>query len=153
MKKVFYSMLAFAFVLTTTSCSNDDDDDNSSSTTAAEVTSTITDGAWRITNFTEDGESHTSDFTAFTFTFEDNNVIIAGDGTNEYYGNWSVFDNSDDDDNSHDIDLVVVFNSPANFAGLTENWDVIERTSTKVRLRYVSGDDGSVDYLTFEKND
>ncbi|HLA54892.1 MAG TPA: hypothetical protein VK623_02230 [Flavobacterium sp.] len=149
MKKVFYSTLAFAFVLTTTSCSNDDS--GSSNTTVAEVTTTITDGEWRITNFTEDGDSHTSDFTDYVFTFEDNNVIIADNGTTEYFGNWLVAESSDDN-SSNDVDLDIGFNSPANFAELTEDWDVIERTSTKVRLKHTSGGDGSVDYLTFEKN-
>ena len=149
MKKVFYSMLAFAFVLTTTSCSDDDDD--SSDTTVADVTTTITDGVWRITNFDEDGDDHTNDFTGFTFTFDDNNVLTADNGTNAYVGSWAVTDGSNDD-SSNDVDLNIVFGFPDNFVELSEDWDVIERTSTKVRLRHVSGGNGGTDNLTFEKD-
>lgn len=35
---------------------------------------------------------------------------------------------------------------------LSDDWDVLERTDTKIRLIDVSGGNGGTDYLTFEKN-
>lgn len=152
MKKALYSILAFAFVLTATSCS--DDDDNSSGTTAEEVTSTITSGSWRITTFSEDGVDETTNFTGYNFVFGESNTITADNGTNTYTGAWAVTDDDSDDDNpSGDVDLDIIFSNPENFIDLSEDWDVIERTSSKVRLRHVSGGDGGTDYLTFERND
>ena len=46
----------------------------------------------------------------------------------------------------------VTLASPDDFAELTEDWDILESTSTKLRLKHTSGGDGSVDFLTFEKN-
>jgi hypothetical protein len=60
----------------------------------------------------------------------------------------------DDDDDSFDsdIDVNIGFASPAEFADLTDDWDVAERTGTRIKLVDVSGGNGGTDYLTFEKN-
>jgi hypothetical protein len=44
------------------------------------------------------------------------------------------------------------FASPADFADLSDDWDVVSRTDSKVQLIDVSGGNGGTDYLTFEKN-
>ena len=35
---------------------------------------------------------------------------------------------------------------------MDEDWDIIEATSDIIRLKHISGGDGSVDYLTYERN-
>jgi hypothetical protein len=145
MKKLIYSIGAFAFVLSAVSCS---DDDSSSSTTAAELNSTLTSGTWKVTLYKEDDDDQTSNFTGYNFTFGAADVLTAVNGDNTYTGFWSA----DDDDSSDDVDLDIAFTAPANFAELSEDWDVLERSNTKVRLKHTSGGDGSTDYLTFEKN-
>lgn len=146
MKKFMYSVAACALLFEGTSCSSDDD--NNSSGTPTQITNTITSGTWRITNFMEDDVDETSNFTGYNFTFTDANTVTATNGTNTYNGIWSV----DDDDSSDDIDFDLVFTTPDDFTELSEDWDILSRTSSKLRLKHVSGGDGSVDYLTFEKN-
>lgn len=147
MKNAFYSLLVCALTFSTISCS-DDNDNNASETTVTQINNTVTSGSWRVTNYAEDGVDHTSDFTGYNFTFSSENVLTANNGTNTYNGIWTA---TNDDDSNNEINFNIFFGSPDNFAELSEDWDIIERTSTKLRLRDDSSD-GSTDYLTFEKN-
>lgn len=151
-KLIFYPMIACLFLLNTASmCSSDDG--SSSSEDVSAVTNTVSAGSWRVTLFDEDGNNHTSDFNGYVFTFGASNVLTAVSGSTTVTGYWSVTsdDSSDDDNPSGDIDFNILFASPANFAELSEDWHILERTSTKLRLEHVSGGDGSIDLLTFEK--
>ena len=53
---------------------------------------------------------------------------------------------------SGDIDFNIFFGSPADFAELSEDWDIISHSATKIELKHVSGGNGGTDLLTFEKN-
>lgn len=146
----------FAFIVGglffATSCSSDDDSNSSTTNpSVTEVINTVSSGTWRITSYLDSGEDETSDFAGYNFTFGANNVLTATNGTNTYSGIWSV---TNDDDSADDLDFDILFSSPAtqSFQDLSDDWDVIERTATKVRLRDISGGNGDTDYLTFEKN-
>ncbi len=155
MKKAsFYFVLAAAFLFSAASCSSNDDNSSNSSTDPAQVTATVTQGTWRITSFVEDGTDHTSDFTGYNFTFGSNGALTAANGTDTVDGFWTVTsdDGSDDDNSTGDSDFNIIFSTPASFAELTEDWDVIERTSSRIKLRHISGGDGSTDTVTLEKN-
>lgn len=52
---------------------------------------------------------------------------------------------------SSDIDFNIFFASPADFAELSEDWDIISHTASKIELKHVSGGNGGTDLLTFEK--
>ena len=53
---------------------------------------------------------------------------------------------------SGDIDFNIFFASPADFAELSDDWEIISHSATKIELRDVSGGNGGIDLLTFEKN-
>ena len=53
---------------------------------------------------------------------------------------------------SGDIDFNIFFSAPADFAELSEDWDIISHTASKIELIHVSGGNGGTDLLTFEKN-
>lgn len=157
MKKIkLIPLLAMIFMLNVASmCSNDDDSPNSSNNSdPTPVINTVTQGTWRITFYEDSGENHTSYFTGYNFTFSSSNVLTTSNGTNTYTGSWSVTSsNSNDDNPSNDLDFNILFTSPANFADeLTDDWDILSRTDTKIELVDVSGGNGGTDYLTFEKN-
>jgi hypothetical protein len=61
-------------------------------------------------------------------------------------GTWST--GSDDSQKK----LYLTFNSPPDFNELSDDWHILEETSTKIRLEDVSGGNGGTDLLTFEKN-
>jgi len=132
------------------SCSNDSSSSNSVDPTP--VVNTVNKGTWRITFYEDSGVNETSNFTGYNFTFGPNSVLTATNGTNTYLGTWSVTsDNSGDDSPSNDLDFNIAFSSPSNFEELTEDWNIIERTDTKIKLVHVSGGNGGTDYITFEK--
>lgn len=65
-------------------------------------------------------------------------------------GNFS--EGSSSNGTSGDIDFNIFFASPADFAELSEDWDIISQSPTKIELKHISGGNGGTDLLTFEKN-
>jgi hypothetical protein len=122
----------------------DKNDDNTSST--MDVRTVATSGNWRVTYFMEENREQTSIFSGYSFTFAANNSLTAIKGTSSIAGSWAT----DTDDSKSK--LVIVFAGPSGFDELTEDWLVIESTSSRIKLQHTSGGNGTVDYLTFEKN-
>jgi hypothetical protein len=154
LQKIKFSVvMAMLFVLTTSStCSDDDDSPISNSNNSAEVVNIVNNGTWRITYFYDTDQEETSNFNGYNFTFGANNVLTASNGTNNYTGVWSISDSNSNDDSPSDLDFIIVFNSPAQFEELSDDWDIIEKSATVIQLRDVSGGNGGTDYLTFTKN-
>lgn len=153
MKKLnFLQILIFAMVLTGVfSCTSDSS--SNSSVDPTPVINIVNKGTWRITFYEDSGVNETANFTGYNFTFGSNNVLTAANGTNTYTGTWSVTsDDSGDDSPSNDLDFNIAFASPTNFEELTEDWNIIEKTDTKIKLVHISGGNGGTDYITFEKN-
>lgn len=152
MKKMLFYVAVPVLASAMLSCSGDDDNASNPSGNTAEIVAAMKSGTWQITNFTEDNVNHTDDFAGYTFTFGNASNLVATNGSTTYNGTWSVTEDNSDDDSSDDIDFDIAFTSPADFAELTEDWDIVSRTATKVQLRHISGGDGGLDNLTFEKN-
>ncbi len=154
MKKLsLIPLLSLIFVLNVASmCSDDDDTNNTANPTP--VINTVSQGTWRITFYEDSGVNETTNYSNYIFTFGANGVLTAAN-TNTYTGSWSVTtDNSTDDSPSNDLDFNILFTapSPAIFVDdLSDDWDIISYTSTKIELVDVSGGNGGTDYLTFEK--
>ena len=149
--------ICMLFILTTaTTCSNDDNsslEDNSSDKNVSEIKNIISEGSWKITYYYDTDKDETNNFTGYNFTFSKNNVLTATNGTNTIIGTWSITGSSDDDDSgSNDVDFNIFFSAPEHFEDLSDDWDVIEKSSTVIKLMDVSGGNGGTDYLTFTKN-
>lgn len=161
-KKNFYHIvLAFAIVMIASSCTKDDSVNNTTANNTAEiqqVNNEATSGSWRITSYIDSGQDETHHFTGYSFTFNTDGTLTATNGTNTYTGVWSVTDSdssSNDDDgssSSSDIDFNIMFSAPPKFTDLTDDWDIVSHTSSKIDLIDVSGGNGGTDTLTFEKN-
>ncbi len=155
MKKIkLISVFALLFMLNVAStCSDDDDSPQQSSVDPTPVINTVNTGNWRVALYNDSGVVETSNFTDYNFTFGAGNVLTAVNGGTTVTGTWSVTsDNSNDDSPSNDLDFNIAFSTPVNFAELTEDWNIISYTATKIQLIHVSGGGGGTDYLTFEKN-
>ncbi|WP_298394914.1 hypothetical protein [Flavobacterium sp.] len=133
-------------------CSKDDDNSSSSNTHLNNVMNTVSSGTWKITLYNDSGTIKTSNYSGYNFTFGSGNALSASNGTNFNTGIWSVADSNSNDDSIDDLDLVINFNSPANFAELTDDWDIVTYSASKIELRDVSGGNGGTDLLTFQKN-
>ncbi len=156
MKKVerikFSIVMVMLFILTTSSMCSSDDNSSSSSNGASDVTNIASNGTWRITYYYDTDHEETSAFSGYNFTFGANNVLTAANGTNNYEGTWSVTDSNSNDDSINDLDFNIAFSAPAQFEELSDDWEIIEKSSTVIKLRDVSGGNGGTDYLTFTKN-
>ena len=153
MKALFFkSLLIFVLAFTISSCSNDDDDNSNSDTNQTNIENTVQAGTWRVTKFIDSGDDETNNFNSYTFTFNASNSLIAENGNTTNNGSWSITDNNSSDDSMDDLDFNISFASPQDFEELTEDWDIISRTDTKIELIHVSGGNGGTDFLTFEKN-
>jgi hypothetical protein len=149
-------VLAMLFMLNVASmCSSNDDNSNPTVQDPTPIINTAAQGTWRVTLYEDSGVNETSNFSGFNFTFNSNNVLnVTGNGLT-LNGTWSVTsDNSGDDSPSPDLDFNIGFVSPAptKFIELTDDWNIITYTSTKIQLIHVSGGNGGTDYITFEKN-
>lgn len=118
------------------------DDDNS----ASNASDFLVQGSWRITLYNDSGNDETDHFTGYVFTFSSNGGLTASNGSTSVPGTWST--GSDDSQKK----LYLTFNSPPDFNELSDDWHILEETSTKIRLEDVSGGNGGTDLLTFEKN-
>jgi len=145
MKAIKFIAILAIFVCSTIGCS--DDDDNGQISSPNEITTTVTNGEWIVTLFKEDNVVQTDNFTGYTFTFAANGDLSATNGSNTQTGDWSTYSDS----GYTKLDLMFdALDGP--FEEISEDWRVISRTATKIELKHVSGGDGSIDFLTFEKN-
>lgn len=152
---LFIVMLSFGLMSST--CSKDDDsssDDDQSQIPGWVQTAKV--GTWKISLYKDDGEDETYHYTGYAFTFGDNNVLTAVKGDDTTTGSWSITHDSssgDDDDggSSGDVDFNIFFSAPPVLEELSDDWDIINITSSKIELVDVSGGNGGTDHLTFVK--
>lgn len=106
----------------------------------------IKEGTWKVALFSEDGVNETSCFTGYSFDFMDGGIVKATSGSNTVNGTWATREDS----GKTKLDLN--FDDVNNFDELDEDWEILTQNSSKIELKHVSGGDGSIDLLTFEKN-
>jgi hypothetical protein len=144
--RIFFIVTA-AIIL---SCSSDDDTINDN--TKSEIENIVKKDTWRITKYIDSGDDELHHFTGYNFTFGESSVLTASNGTNTHTGTWSITNDSSSDDSSDDLDFNIFFASPNDFEELSEDWDIISQSATKIELIDISGGNGGTDYLTFERN-
>jgi hypothetical protein len=121
-----------------TSCSKDD------SISQSDISSLIQEGTWKVVLFKEDAIDETSNFTNYEFTFMNGGTVNVMNGGSSMIGTWAT---GSDDSNTK---LVLLFTSSP-LEELSEDWQVLERTATVLKLQHISGGSGDTDLLTFQK--
>jgi len=147
----FVGLLCFVCLFALVSCKKEEDN-NPGNLSPSQLEAYVEDGTWSITKFIDSGTDETNDFAGYAFTFNSNGVLNANNGTNNYDGRWSISDSNSDDDSQDDLDFNINFNLTNDFEDLSDDWDIISYSSTKIELIDESGGNGDADYLTFEKN-
>ncbi|WP_245980488.1 hypothetical protein [Flagellimonas lutimaris] len=158
MKTSILKLTAITTLLITLGCEKSNDEDMLNNLSAAQITELngiATSGAWTIAYYFDTDKEETDHFNGYTFDFNTDGTLVATDGNAEINGTWSITDSDSDDDSSNDdsdVDFNIAFSSPADFADLTDDWDIVEFTSVRIELIDVSGGNGGTDKLVFEKN-
>ena len=105
----------------------------------------LTNGDWFITFFFDDTDE-TADFADYTFNFASDNTATATDTNGTTNGNWSTSSGDETE-----LGLNLNFGTGIPLDELADDWDVLEVTNDIIRLKDISGGDGSEDFLTFER--
>lgn len=147
MKKILFLIVVSIFI----SCTEDDNPSNDTNQTISQLNQTVSSGNWIISYFFDSDSDETSNFSGFEFSFNNEGSLIAQNGNLIYSGTWSIIDSNSNDDSNDDVDFNIVFTTPAEFIVLSDDWDVINITDSKIELIDVSGGNGGTDYLTFER--
>lgn len=115
--------------------------------TINKIENSIVEGEWKVTLYEEDGNNETSDYNDYRFKFNSDGSVTVQPGmlTVIYTGTWKTEKDSDH------VDFILNFSTPANLEDLSDDWEVLSESKTKLELEDVSGGDGSIDKLTFEK--
>ncbi len=147
------TLVIFIYTGLAMSCNKDDDNSQQQNTTIPQTINTAQSGSWKVTYFFDSDHEETGHFTGYVFTFNENGSLVAVKGSTTVTGTWSVTDSnsSDDDGGSNDTDFNIFFASPADFEDLSDDWDIISVTNSKIELTDVSGGNGGTDFLTFQK--
>jgi len=131
------------------SCSKDDETKVEEKITAADMSkikAAVESGDWRITNYSDADNDETTNYVEYAFTFNSDGILGATNGNIAVSGAWSMTSSDVDE-----LDFNIFFTSPAIFEELADDWEVVKYSSAKIELKDVSGGDGTIDYLTFEK--
>jgi len=143
-------LISISALFTMTSCSNASDDNAGIQQTV--VQNNVQTGDWRITSFIDSGKDETAHFNGYTFSFESNGTLSSTNGSVNYTGSWGITNsNSNDDSPDSDLDFNILFNLSNQFEDISEDWQIISQSATRIELIHISGGNGGTDYLTFEK--
>ncbi len=104
----------------------------------------LTTGVWYVTYYFDDYDE-TDNYQGYQFVFNTNGNATASNGTYTVNGSWEY--NYDDNIPEFELD----FGDIVPLDELDEDWEIIEASSEIIKLRDICSD-GSVNYLTFERN-
>jgi hypothetical protein len=119
--------------------------------TPAGVSNLVEDETWRITEFVEDGRNETSHFSDYYFAFDEDDKLVATNGTTIHEGTWTVNDRNSLDDDLNELNFSISFSSPTTFEDLSDDWNILEKNSHMIRLADIRSGGGGKDYLEFRR--
>ena len=134
-------IIAILSISSFTACTDDNSNNNNN------IDNIVSEGAWSVSKFNEDGIDHTSYFSGYQFSFADNGTLTATNGSTTMNGTWSK---GTDDSTPKLIITFSVTDGP--FEEISEDWEILSSSTSKMELKHVSGGDGSIDLLNFTKN-
>lgn len=137
MKKVFF--LAGFCAMVFAGCTKKD-------SSVVSVADAVTNGTWRVTNFSERTNNETDDFKGYTFTFLSNGKIQAAKNGVIKEGNWSESTSSQ----KLFIDLGAKSDANRPLGELSDDWVIVSKSATKINLS--DDNSSSNELLEFSKN-
>jgi hypothetical protein len=144
MKRFLYpSLFVFVALLSTATMCNEDDKDDMPK---PGLETSLSYGTWRVAYFF-DQEDETSDFSGYSFQFNDGGVAIATKSSLSVQGSWTTEDSSNGNSK-----LYIDFGAGEPLEELNEDWIVVGNSGSKVTLEHISGGNGDTESLILERN-
>lgn len=110
------------------------------------VSNALKSGTWHVSFYYDIDHEETSNYNGYNFTFGDDYIVTADDGTNTVTGTWYVNDNDGDD-----TELILNFEVVIPFNELSTSWHVLEKSAGQIRMEHTAGG-GGTSLLTLDKN-
>ena len=151
-KKLINILTIMTLTFAVLSCSTSDDSINEilpENITIEQIQDIAQNSTWRVTYFFDTDHEETNNFSGYSFSFNVDGTIAATNGSTTVNGTWSIDDGSSSSDDDHHFNIN--FTSPSDFEELSDDWEIISASTTKIELTDVSGGNGGTDFLTFEK--
>lgn len=109
------------------------------------ITPDLKKNKWEISYFWDKDKDETYHFTNWEFSFEENGVLKASKSSEIVTGTWAEQNSS-----SGSPKLIINFGTIEPFDELNDDWKLIEKTSSIIKLEDVSGS-GGTEILHFRK--
>jgi len=154
MKKYIPKLLAIFTLILLTSCSSDDEHDHGvTADQIPAIQAALISGDWIISHYsTKFGSDQTATYSAYSFSFLNNGILSATDGTTALTGSWSVVEDiHPTNEKLNHVHLNVIFSAPETFVEISDDWDMKTFNATKIDLNAVLSEGASTQTLTFTK--
>lgn len=126
-------------------CDEDDDNDfNDDDVDDTEFVGVLIDGVWKITTFFDSADKLKT-FEDFVFTFNADGTVSATDGVTTVFGVWEGYGGDGK------LELQLNFGDEKPFDEISRDWQMVNYSSTVIRLRNRDVQNDSVSRLVFEK--
>ncbi len=120
--------------------------DDNESIVPSEVIAIMTEGEWNVTLFDYASIDETVIFKDYTFSFLDQERVLATKGNEVLEGYWAIMTND-----QGVVKLILEFAADFPINELNNDWEIIGVTEGRIELKDVSGIDGSIAKLVFER--
>lgn len=122
-------------------------DDNANDGDVAEIRNIMMGGEWAVASYIDEGEDETDFYFGYSVQFmADHQISVLEGGEAFGAGLWRVLRNSDEE-----LKVFLNFGDNMPFDELTDDWTFVSITNTRIELKDISGGDGSISTLVFEK--
>ena len=140
--------LTFFLVFVFAGCKKDNSTAPTPTIITGSITSSLTEGSWRVGSFIDNGRDKTTNFTDFKMSFNKNGGVNATGPSTTFTGTWWASSSE-----KEKLKLNLEFVDQGAFADLTHDWVVVQQGVTQIQLRHDATDDGkNTDFLTLNKN-
>jgi hypothetical protein len=142
MKKIIFSLTIVIFLLVSlSSCIKEES--TSDLTGMNSLKASFQDENWKISLYIDCNEDETYHFSGYTFSFDTTGIVAVYDTSAVATGTWLT--RTSDGHNKFDLN----FGKTYPFHKINEDWHIIEKTDTIIRLEDISKKSGEAEFLTF----
>ncbi|WP_281542486.1 hypothetical protein [Maribacter aestuarii] len=122
-------------------------DDSANDGDVPEIRNIMMGGEWNVASYIEDGMDSTVDYNGYSVQFmADHQISVLEGGQAFGAGLWRALRDSEEG-----LKVYLNFGDSFPFDELTDDWTLVSITDTRIELKDISGGDGSISTLVFEK--